>query len=168
MNDPVQLALQRARQNEGELPGEPTHDRQVVRKPGRARQSFNEDSQLNERGSDMDNLADLTGVKIDGLSQEERDALLKELLSKHNTHTDRKRDIDLENDKLDLENKRRYSALGFKFASGFGLFAAVAVACCLGLIAYAVIYDKNVIDGTIIGAFLSTFAEVFKTIFSTF
>lgn len=168
MNDPVQLALQRARQGEGDLIGEPTHDPQVIRKPGRSKQTINDDTQLQERGTELDDLADLTGIKIDHLNQEERDALLEELLRKHNIHTDRKRDIDLKNDELDLDNKRKFSALGLQFASGFGIFFLLAVTGLIVLIGYAVIYDKNVIDGTIIGAFLSTFAEVFKTIFSTF
>lgn len=168
MNDPVQLALQRARQGEGDLIGEPTQDPQVIRKPGRSKQTINDDTQLQERGTELDALADLTGIKIDHLNQEERDALLEELLSKHNTHTDRKRDIDLKNDELDLDNKRKFSTLGLQFASGFGIFFLLAVTALIVLIGYAVIYDKNVIDGTIIGAFLSTFAEVFKTIFSTF
>lgn len=140
----------------------------VIRVPGNKPQGFNQDSQLQERGDQQDLLDALRGANLAALSEEQRDALLEELVAKNNQHTDKRRDVQTRSEELDLENKRKFTSLALNLAKGFGIFALLGVTLLLGLLAYAVIFDKSMIDGTIIGGFLTAFGELFKALFMAY
>lgn len=111
---------------------------------------------------------DLTGVRTAGLDDAQRDELLDQLITTHNAHTATRRDLELERDKADIENKRRFGKLGYVLAMTGGGFFLAAIVSLLALIVYGTLFDKTVVEGTVIQAFLTTFMEVLRTIFTAF
>jgi hypothetical protein len=111
---------------------------------------------------DMPDIKDLPAT----LSDEEKQQLLEQLLSDKRSFEERKRDIELEVDKENLINKRRFGVLGFRMAAGAGIVVAAAIAVLLGMLGYGLYTGKPLIDTGIFSAFLSTISEVIKVIFT--
>lgn len=109
---------------------------------------------------------DLTGVRAAGLDDTTRVALLDKLLSSHNAHTDARRELELERDKVDVENKKLFGKLGFGLAAAGG---AVFLMCLLFLVfltVYATAFDKQTNQAGTIASFLNAFVEVLKQVFT--
>ena len=168
MSDPTDQAIARASARGPELQGERREDNHVLRRPGKRAERLDDDTRLNIKGDEHDLPDELRNVDLSQLDEDQRTELLRSLVIRTNTISDARRAVQLKDDELDLENKRRFSDLGLKLAKGTGIFVLLALTALISLLGYAIVYDKSMIDGSIIGAFLSTFAEVFKTIFSVF
>lgn len=165
MPSPVNFAIERKDSN-GILPGEPDFDRGVIRKPGKAKEHFDDDLYLVTRGDADDLTLQLKDIQMSELDQHGKDVLLQDLLEHNNEQAQRKRDIELRGGELDLENRKRFSELAAKLVSGFGIVAAIVVMSILWMVWYALSHDKNLLDMSIIGTVLSTFSEIFKTVFA--
>lgn len=179
MTDPAELALGRARER-GEYPagyGDATSSSHPDADMGRAsiRMPRGRRPSLQQRGDtylpyeyDRPPKVDLVGLRTAGLDETQKDDLLDELLEGHNTHTVRTRDIELQNDTVDLENKKRFSNLGYSLAKWAGILFLAVIAMFVGLAVYATIFDKPMLETGLFSAFLNTFVEMAKIIFSVF
>lgn len=111
---------------------------------------------------------DLTGVRAANLDDAQRDQLLDELLTNHNEHTAERRNLELERDQIAVENKRRFSNLGFWLAASGGGIFLLAVVTVLAVMIYGSLTGTKTFDGSVLSAFLNTFMEVLKTVLSVF
>lgn len=111
---------------------------------------------------------DLTGVKTTGLDDAQKDELLDTLLDGYNSHTERARDLELESDAVTLENKKRFSKLGYSLAKYAGITFLLTIVAFVGLTVYGTIFDKAILETGLFSVFLNTFVEMAKIIFSVF
>lgn len=179
MTDPTQAAIERAR-SQGPYMPDPTgsfpanhYDADqgipAIRVPSGRRTSRMQAGDTYLPYVDQNaTLGDLSQVQTAHLDETEKQALLDRLLSGHNTHTEKTRDLEHERDKVDLENKRRFSTLGFRLAAAFGIAVIVGILTLLGMLVYGYINDKPMIDGGLFGSFLNTFVEMFKVLATLF
>lgn len=163
--DPGKLAMLRARARQPDQDSV-ERDSGVVRKPGFLKRRINEDSFVPEQGDSADFVNGLTHADIHSLSDEDKNRALAVFITMFEQANAKQRELEIKDNELDLEHKRRFGDLGYVFARGGFIFAAFCVAFLISLLAYGIIFDKSLVDGGIIGAFINAFTEVLKTVFS--
>lgn len=109
---------------------------------------------------------DLTGVRAANLAPEQRDKLLDDLVTAQNEHTAERRELELERDKISVDNKRRFSSLGFYMAAAGGGIFLTAIVSILAVMLYGGITGKKTLEGSLLNSFLTSFMEVLKAVFS--
>lgn len=114
----------------------------------------------------LDPMVDLTGIKTSNLDEEQRAALLETLIATNNKHLDAARELELENNKVDIENKKRFGKLGFWVATFGAGVVVIGLAAVLTTLIYGTLFDKQLIENNIIVGLLNTVVEMIRTIFS--
>lgn len=126
---------------------------------------YNQDTDFGGLPYDSTSLTPGIAAKdYEAMTQEERDNRLKEYLAAGEEVTRKRRDLQLERDHLELENKRRFSSLAFKFAVGFGVVVFIIVFFLVGLYGWSVIKSGIMSDTSILTSIFSTFADVLRII----
>lgn len=164
---PSERAIQMRRDAEGHIPGEPVSSRSVLRSPGRGRKRRDDDSHLDTQGDDEDFVDGLHASDIHSMSEEDKVKALAILLKRNDERAARAHALEMKDNELDIEHKRKFVDLAIKMAKGFAISALLFVMVLVSLITYGVVFDKSIIDSALITGFLDTFGEVFKAILST-
>lgn len=165
ITDPGNLAVLRA-STRHELEDENLHEPGIVRKPGFYKRKINEDSFVPEQGDSADFVSGLTHADLHTLSEEDKNRALALFITMFEQTNAKQRELAIKDNELDLEHKKRFGDLGYVFARGGFIFAAFCVAFLLILLAYGIIFDKSLVEGGIIGSFITAFSEILKTVFS--
>lgn len=117
-----------------------------------------------DKWEDLGAMPDRGRKRVEDLTPEERDQVLRDYYARGEDTTQARRDIQLELDKEELDKKRKMTKLLFTAAKWFMIVALFVFLVLIAGFLWISVKSGTFSDTSIMSSILSTFAEIFKVI----